>query len=451
MTFKLTAKQHEALDLFSSDAMFYLLAGGSRSTKTFTILRTIIIRALAVPGSRHAVFRFRFNHVKASVVFDTFPKVMKLCFSQVTYKLNREDWFVEFPMGSQIWFGGLDDKERTEKVLGLEFSTIFLNECSQISYSAFLTAVTRLAQRVTYQAGGETRELRLKFFCDENPPGKGHWTHKLFVEGLDPDTRKPLANHGDYLMLVMNPRDNAENLPQSYLDALQRLPRRQRDRFWLGVFADENENAYWSIDIIEKNKVSGADLPEFVRLVVAVDPSGKDDDPEKNNDDIGIVVAGLGTDGRVYVLEDLTIGAGPLTWSKVVYSAYERHEADRVIGERNFGGAMVEHTIKTARYDDPDAPARAHMSYKDVVASRGKMLRAEPIAALHETGKIKFVGDFPELEDECYAATSAGYSGIKSPNRLDAFVFAATELFPQATKPAKVKKAPLAIPDLKRF
>ena len=130
--FALTAKQDEARDLFGSEAMYYLLYGGARSTKTFTLIRLVIVRALAAPGSRHAVLRFRFNHVKLSVILDTFPKVMELCFPDMTYVLSKSDWYVTFPNGSEIWFGGLDDKERTEKILGNEYATIFLNECSQI-------------------------------------------------------------------------------------------------------------------------------------------------------------------------------------------------------------------------------------------------------------------------------------------------------------------------------
>ena len=118
--FHLTARQDESINLFSLGAMYVLLYGGSRSTKTFTIIRTIVIRALAAPGSRHAILRFRFNHIKLSVVYDTFPKVMELCFPDVPYNLSKSDWFIKFPNGSEIWFGGLDDKERTEKILGNE-------------------------------------------------------------------------------------------------------------------------------------------------------------------------------------------------------------------------------------------------------------------------------------------------------------------------------------------
>jgi len=422
--FQLTDKQNEAIKLFGSSAIYTLLYGGSRSTKTFTTIRTIVWRALAVPKSRHAVLRFRFSHVKASIVMDTFPKVMELCFPGCPFVLNKSDWFVKFPNGSEIWFGGLDDKERSEKILGNEYATIFLNECSQISYDAYLIIITRLAQMCYYDRGGERTQLRLKLFLDENPPNKGHWTYKLFIEGRDPDSRAPLSNPLDYASLLMNPCDNKENLPDSYIKALRNLPKRKRDRFWSGKFTDNTENALWNVQMLDESRVNGNDLPEMVRIVVPVDPSGADDDETKNNDDIGIGVIGLGTDGIAYVFEDLTVNAGPATWGKVVASAYERHGADRVVGESNYGGAMVEFVIKTA---NPD------ISYKSVTASRGKTVRAEPISALHETGKIKLVGRFDDLEDELLSFTTTGYVGERSPNRADWFVWGITELFPGIT------------------
>lgn len=438
--FKLTTKQHEARELFAQEAMYYLLYGGSRSTKTFTIIRNIINRALIAPGSRHAILRFRFNHVKSSIIFDTFPKVMELCFPGVPADVNKTDFFWKAPNGSEIWFGGLDDKERTEKILGNEYATIFINECSHgITYAAFLLLKTRLAQMVYYERDGKRHEMRLKMFLDENPPQKGHWTYKLFIEGIEPNTKRPLADVDEYVSMLMNPRDNADNLPAPYLKMLEGMPKRQRDRFWLGVFGDEAENALWSLDTIENSKVN--EMPDMVRIVIGVDPSGASDDENKNNDDIGILVGGLGTDGIAYLMEDVTVKAGPATWGKVVASAYERHEADRVVGESNYGGAMVEFVIKTAN---------AAISYKAVHSSRGKMIRAEPTSALHETGKIKFVGDFPDLEDELLSCTTTGYTGARSPNRLDAYVFIMTELFPGLTK---VKKAyePIVIPDLQRL
>jgi len=441
--FKLTERQEQAIGVISSEAIYILLYGGSRSTKTFTFVRSMIWRALAVPNSRHAILRFRFSHVKASIIYDTFPKAMSLCFPGCPYHLNKSDWFVEFPNGSQIWFGGLDDKDRTEKVLGNEYATILLNEISQISYSSYLILITRLAQKCIYERDGKKRELRLKLFTDENPPSKGHWSYKLFIQKKDPTSGAKLNNPEDYDSLLMNPRHNMENLPASYIKALQNLPKRKRDRFWEGIFVDDTENALWSTETIERNRVSEIpDGVDLVRIVVAVDPSGAGDESEETSDDIGIGVAALGSDGIGYVLEDLTLNAGPAKWGKVAASAYERHEADRVVGESNFGGAMVEFVVKTAN---------PNISYKAVHASRGKVVRAEPVSALHETNKIKFVGRFDKLEDELTGFTTTGYIGEKSPNRADWFIWAMIELFPGMTKKDKKPSGTLTIPKMKRL
>ena len=116
MTFRLTAKQDAAQHVFAGDATHIMLFGGSRSGKTFLTMRNIVVRALKAKGSRHAVFRQRFNAVKASVWLDTFPKVMQIAFAGVPYNLNKTDFFATFENGSELWFGGLDDKERAEIV-----------------------------------------------------------------------------------------------------------------------------------------------------------------------------------------------------------------------------------------------------------------------------------------------------------------------------------------------
>ncbi len=414
-TFSLTDKQAEGQKLLASSCKHIMLFGGSRSGKTFLMIRAIVIRALK-HKSRHAVLRFRFNHVKSSVVLDTFPKVMSLCFPGIPYNLDKSDWYVRLPNGSEIWFGGLDEKERTEKILGQEYSTIALNECSQIQYSARNIAVTRLA---------ENSGLALKMYYDCNPPPQSHWTYQTFIKSFDPDTRAQLRNPENYAAMLMNPDDNRDNLPADYIEELEGLPERLRRRFLKGEFLPANDNALWTPEVFDKYRASDGDMPELQRIVIAVDPSGADEDDNVNNDDIGIAVVGLGTDGKAYVLEDLTLKAGPATWGGVVGSAFDRHSADMVVGEDNFGGAMVRHTIQTARNGTP---------YKKVTASRGKVVRAEPISALYETGKVRHVGFFPELEDELCDFTTTGFAGTRSPNRADAVVWAVTELFPGLTR-----------------
>ena len=135
------------------------------------------MRALKAPESRHAVMRFRFNAVKSSVVLDTFPKVMKLCFPGVRYTMNKTDWFAEFESSSQIWFGRLDDKERTEKILGMEFATIYLNEVFPDTLGIGRSCCNALGSEGRAGYRRQVLPASCSHGCDDcNPPSKAHWT-----------------------------------------------------------------------------------------------------------------------------------------------------------------------------------------------------------------------------------------------------------------------------------
>lgn len=430
---KLTAKQLQANELLAGESTHIMLFGGSRSGKTFVLVRAVCMRAIKAPKSRHAIVRFRFNAVKNSIVFDTFPKVMSLCFPGVKYELNKSDWFATLENGSEIWFAGLDDKERTEKILGMEFVTIYPNECSQIPYGSIETAITRLAQRAEQQAIGDlpAGPLKPRVYYDCNPPSKAHWSYKIFKEKRHPETREALKKPDDYASMQINPVDNTENLADGYLDTLKAMSSRARKRFLDGEFADATPNQLFPEEHIDRWRVTDGSLPDMVRVVVAVDPSGADDEENADNDAIGIMVAGLGTDGNAYIGPDLTVKAGPATWGKIATDAYDRHEADAIVGETNYGGAMVQHVIKTCRQ---------RTNFIKVTASRGKVQRAEPFSALYEQGKVRHVGYLNELEDELSAFSTYGYTGERSPNRADAAIWALAALFPGIVNPRKERK-----------
>ncbi len=424
--FKFTEKQNLARELMGSTALHIMLFGGSRSGKTFIIVRQIVIRALKAPGSRHAILRFRFNHVKASIWYITFPQVMALCFPEIRFKLNKSDWFIEFPNGSQIWIGGLDDKERTEKILGQEYASILLNECSQISFSSREIVRTRLAQKVEYEhpRTGEQVALPLKMYYDENPPLKTHWTHRTFIEKrhTDPPYR-PLQDPENYAYLQINPGDNRDNLPPETIAELQKLSPRARERFWEGKFGAADENALWTYEIIEQHRATK--YPDLQRIVIAVDPSGTKGDEDQRSDHVGIVVGGLGIDGEGYVLEDLTANIRPAQWGKIVATAFRRWGADAVVAEVNYGGAMVENVIESAAEREG-----IYIPFKSVTATRGKVVRAEPFSGLYENGQVHHVGRFVELEDQLCSFTTHGYMGDRSPDRADACIWMLAELFP---------------------
>ena len=246
---KLTEKQNLALDLFSTPTPNILLFGGSQSGKTFFGLLVLALRALLAPESRHLVFRKTFKDVKASVCLDTFPTMIKLRFPKLIEKLqiNKTDWYCKFPNGSEIWFGGLDDNESSEKILGKRYSTIYANECSEIGYTSFVKATSRLSQKINKKDG---RPLIPKAICDCNPVSKRHWVHRVFVEKIEPKSGKPLPNPDDYKYLLMNPVDNSENLPDGYIEnRLENLPERERNRFLLGLWSTETEGAIFAREV----------------------------------------------------------------------------------------------------------------------------------------------------------------------------------------------------------
>jgi phage terminase large subunit-like protein len=160
-------------------------------------------------------------------------------------------------------------------------------------------------------------------------------------------------------------------------------------------------------------------MKRMQRIVIAVDPSGCAGEDDKRSDEIGIVVVGLGHDGIGRILEDASGWYSPADWAAKVIDLYDRWEADRIVAEQNFGGAMVESTIRTAR---------KHAPIKLLNASRGKVQRAEPVAALYAQGKVRHVGQYPQLERQYCLFSTAGYMGAKSPDHADAAIWGLSEL-----------------------
>lgn len=205
--------------------------------------------------------------------------------------------------------------------------------------------------------------------------------------------------------------DNEANLAPGFLEEIvgrykgTRLGRQELD----AEILDDNPNALWTRGQIEKDRVFKA--PQLARVVVAVDPAATE-----TGDEIGIITAGKGVDGQFYVLDDHSLHGTPEQWGRAAVTAYHKAKADRIVYEANQGGDMVAHTLRTV---DPTVPLRP------VTATRGKITRAEPVSALYEQGRVHHVGCFPTLEDQL-CDWVAGTP--ESPDRLDALVWAITEL-----------------------
>lgn len=204
--------------------------------------------------------------------------------------------------------------------------------------------------------------------------------------------------------------DNVANLAPSFFNQIVRKYEGTRlgRQELLAEILDDVPGALWKRELFDNNRVTKA--PDLVSVVVGVDPHA-------STGETGIVIAGIGGDGHGYVLDDLTTGGSPDTWAREVVTGYHRNFADRIAAEANNGGDMVIATIRTIDNN---------VNVKKLWASRGKYTRAEPIAALYEQGRVHHVGMFAQLEDEC--CTWVPGEGMDSPNRMDALVWALTEL-----------------------
>lgn len=212
--------------------------------------------------------------------------------------------------------------------------------------------------------------------------------------------------------------ENRANLAPAFFDSIirkyegTRLGRQELEAELL----EDIPGALWTRGMIDATRIKLSDIKWdlMLRIVVAIDPAVT---AGESSDATGIIVAGLTDTGHVIIIDDLTMKGSPFEWATVATAAYSRYKADRIIGEVNNGGDLVEGNIRGV------AP---NVSYRSVRASRGKMVRAEPVAALYEQRRVHHVGAFPQLEDEMCAWVPG--SSMRSPDRMDAMVWAVTDL-----------------------
>jgi phage terminase large subunit-like protein len=416
LNYKANAGQKKLNKVLRKDNITRVLAiSGARSGKTFEFVRTIVSRAIHGPGSRHAIIRKHFAEAKKYIWLDTLPKVLKICYPQLipVLKKNSTDFYYTFPNGSEIWIGGLDNKERADKILGGEYNTIYFNEVSEISYSSVVVALTRLAMMVIKDNGNQ---MVNKAFFDENPQIKTHWSNQLFNELIDPITRIALNNPNKYATIHLRPEDNQDNLPDGYIDDLKNLTGASRQRFYEGVFQNEMTGALWSQETINKYRVS--EYPELIRIVIPIDPAIT---KTEVSNETGIIPLGLGTDGHIYILDDISGTYSPNEWAATAISAYDKWQADAIVGEVNQGGDMIETIIYNIRGD---------VGYIPVRATRGKYIRAEPISLLYDRGIVHHVGQFVDLEYQMVTFTG-DREDDSSPDRMDALVWGIFALISQ--------------------
>ena len=261
--FKPTAIQRKALALLKSGAKHILLFGGSRSGKTTVLVMAIIYRALRFAGSRHLICRYRAKDARSSVLRETLFPWLDNTVGKNGYTYLAHESMITLFNGSEIWIGGLGDREQADKILGHEYNTIYFNEISQLSYAAVTTAYSRLAMRI--------QGCRNLFYYDCNPGSPLHWAYKIFVLKRQFLSGEVLEKPELYQSMLLNPEDNRDNLPEDYIsDILDVLPEKQKARFRDGLWVKAEGVIYDRFD--ETMIVNVTDLPkQFDRLAAGQD------------------------------------------------------------------------------------------------------------------------------------------------------------------------------------
>lgn len=359
--------------------------------------------ALQYPGAPIAVVR----KVKASLAATTKITYVRdvLRPSGERFRQNKtEDW-IEYANGSRVWFFGLDADPETgipSKVGSFDAAFIFVDEAVELDESDWIMLLGRLRY-----PGVDWHQIS----AATNPGDPNHWLIRRFTP---PTERRHYIHASTFDNLL---------LPADYLELMGEMTGLHRARYaegqWVAV-----EGALWGPDDFYYREPPSAyragslqwDLP---RVVVAVDPAAT---ATKRSDETGIVVCAKGSDGRGYVLDDLSGRFSPDEWGQRAVNAYIDHKADLIVGETNNGGDMVEAVIRAID---------STVNYKGVNASRGKRVRAAPIAALYKKRQIDHVRRFEKLETQCCGFNPE--SNV-SPDRMDAMVWGFTELLLDGTK-----------------
>jgi len=235
--FSKTVAQRKAIDkIANSEATNIMLFGGARAGKSAIAVYIVIVRACLTPNSNHIIVRNTFNAVKNSMFMETIPVILNGFFPDLPVKWDKTNYRIILPNESTIRVSGLDDQKRVESLLGLQFSTILVEECNQVAWVAVQRLKTRLAEK---------NNLVKKTFYTQNPTKTSSAYYQVFEqqidpidgEAFDPDTAK------DYLSIKMNPLDNIENIDPNFLNMLEKLPEKEKLRFLSGEYDKDNSGA----------------------------------------------------------------------------------------------------------------------------------------------------------------------------------------------------------------
>lgn len=392
--------------LFSGDTRYYIITGGRGSGKSFAVSSFLCLLSFEVQ-QRILYTRQTMTSAYLSIIPE-FQEKIELMDAEDKFVVNKAE-IVNKDSSSEIIFKGIQSSSGTNTANLKSLSGIttwIIDEAEELVDETIFDKIN-LSIR---QKGVQNRVIIVL-----NPAKKTHWIYKRFFQEANiPEGFNGVNDDVTYINTTY--LDNLKNLDSSFIDEMNRLKSvnlKKYNHVGLAHWADVNEeDALWRQEVIDSTRVS--ECPPLKRIVIAIDPAVTSKD---TSDETGIIAAGIGFDDELYVLEDKSGIYTPTDWCKASIMLYNKWKADRIIGEVNNGGDLIESLLRTI---DKNIP------YKGVHATRDKFTRAEPISALYEQGKAHHVGRLLELE---YEQTSwEAKKGDKSPNRIDALVWAGTEL-----------------------
>lgn len=398
------------------DSRYKAIHGGRGSMKSHFFAELAVERCVMFPGTRIVCVREVQKSLRESAKRLIEDKIHKMGLVNHFRLMNDE---IRTPGGGVILFQGMSD-HTAESIKSLEGFDIAWVEEAQTLSSRSLEFL-----RPTIRKEGS----QLWFSWNARSPSD---PVDVFFRGLHPPKDA----------IVIGPLTYKDNpwFPGVLENDRQWDEVNNRDRYahiWLGEYEPAVSGAIWKRQFFHRNRRENA--PTMNRIVIAVDIAVTSGD---NADEHGILACGLGEDKRGYVLKDYSTRGGPMDWANRVVSAYDEMEADAIVIETNQGGDMVKQTIKTVQDGLPIIEVRA---------TKGKHVRAEPIASLYEQDRISHIGTFTELEDQFCLFTRAGYEGNASPDRADAAIWAFNELFPSMVEKKQEAPEHIYMPAIKTF
>lgn len=378
------------------DKRYYLISGGRGSAKSFHA--SLFLLNLTYEKG-HIILFTRWTMTSAHIsIMPEFTEKIDMLNLEADFDVSQKE-ITNKKTGSKIVFRGIKTSQGTatanlKSIQGV--TTWVLDEAEELTDEDVFDRIDLSIRQ---------KNMTNRVILIMNPSYKTHFIYKSFVANKRDDT---YYIHTTYL-------DNEKNLSESFLKQAERTKKENELRYnhlFLGHWLDDAEGLLWNRQLINQCKTKR--LPEIVKKIIAIDPATTS---KSTSDETGIVIAGADKENNIYILEDLSGRYTPNEWGQLVSESYKKHDCDFYVAEKNQGGDMVSAIIR--QFDKSN-----HI--KLVQATKGKFLRAEPVYSLYEQSKVYHAGDFPILENQM--VTFNPNENKKSPDRVDALVYAVTHL-----------------------